>query len=168
MLVQLGLIAAQSTSAGQIRQASMSGDMEAVQDIVNFVAKTAALIGGAIALLIYLFIDDLLLLFGSDFLSASIVTKILLIYQLTNCLTGPTGIVLNMLGLERLCAKSLLLALLANVAVSIPLAIQFGAIGAAIATTSIMIIWNIVMSAIIYRRLGLKVWLPILRKGGLI
>jgi O-antigen/teichoic acid export membrane protein len=160
-LVQVGLIAIQSLVASQIRVAYLRRNTAEMQNQLHRVANFAAVTGLTVCVVLYIFVDDILLLFGSDFAFAADCTRILLVYHGVNCLTGATGVTLNMTDLQGLCARSLLIAVGANAALSIPLSVSFGAEGAALATVLTMAGWNLIMSAVVYRKRGVRTWFGI-------
>ena len=158
MLAQLGLVASQSALASQIRKAFSDGNQVALQQHLDTVVYAAMAFAGVAVVVILVSSDVLLGMFGNDFAGAGIPLQILLVYQLINCATGATGVLLNMTGLQRECAKSLAFAVALNFALSVPLAMKFGAIGAAAATVATMSFWNIAMTYYVFRRRAARTW----------
>lgn len=83
--------------------------------------------------LLLVFPDGLLRLFGSDFATGAVVTVILALGQLVNAITGPCGTVLNMSGRVGLNMADNLTALVLNIGLNLWLIPAYGIIGAAVA-----------------------------------
>ena len=69
---------------------------------------------------------------------------------------GSVGQVLNMTGHEKDSAIGMAIGAIANVCLNFLLIPRWGASGAAVATGVSVAIWNIVLAAFVYRRLGLN------------
>lgn len=82
-------------------------------------------------LVVFVFAEFLLGLFGPEFVSGAPAMRILLLGQCCNVLVGPTGAVLNMTRYERLMNRLALAGLVVNVAANLLLVPRFGATGAA-------------------------------------
>ncbi|MGR5167019.1 oligosaccharide flippase family protein [Vibrio astriarenae] len=99
-----------------------------------------------------------LLLFGADYLPSAILITILLFGQVVNAASGNAGLVLNMTGNERQSLKVQIKTVIFTcllLGVLIPL---YGAIGAAIAVTLSLTIWNVLMVRAVYLETRLKTW----------
>ena len=95
-------------------------------------------------------------LFGSEFRAGASLLQILLIGRLVNSLLGPVGMVLTVSGHERVAAAIYAGAALGAVTL-IPLAAwRWGPVGAASASTAIMISWNLVAYRAVWVRLRIR------------
>ena len=120
--------------------------------------STAVLLPIALFVVGFLFLfgeDVIRLLFGEPYLPAYVPLVILASGQLINVAFGSVGQFLTMTGHERDSLSSLGLSAVANVALNAILIPRYGGVGAAIATALSVVIWNVLLSIRLYRRLGL-------------
>ena len=68
---------------------------------------------------------------------------------------GSVGLILNMAGLEHYTARGVAIAAFANLAFNVILIPYFGTVGAAIATSTSLVIWNIMLSWYVYKEIGI-------------
>ena len=99
--------------------------------------------------------------FGNDYISAKNALLVLLIGQVINTFCGSVGIYLNMTGKQKVFQLILVTALLLNVILNYILIPIYGMVGAAIATSSSMILWNIVAVIYVYKKDGVKIFLTV-------
>jgi len=118
------------------------GDYERLQGIVVKAARSVFIFSIFMAACIFAFQNQLLSLFGRDFVHASGALWPLLMGQVINSFAGPAILLLNMTGQQDLSAKILGVSALINLALNAILIPLFGFQGAAIATMVTMIIWN--------------------------
>lgn len=93
--------------------------------------------------------------FGSSYAPAYYPLTILCIGQLINVGMGSVGLILNMAGLEHYTARGVAIAAFANLAFNVILIPYFGTVGAAIATSTSLVIWNIMLSWYVYKEIGI-------------
>ncbi len=96
-----------------------------------------------VALIIFVFPNFLLQLFGPEYPEAIDSLRILGIGQLINALCGPVLYILNMTGKEKDSQKIMLWVTLVNIVLNGILIPMYGILGAAIATSVSMSLWNI-------------------------
>lgn len=118
--------------------------------IINFWMATPP------AIIIFLFPEFMLNLFGNEYASALNVLKILAVGQLLNALCGPVLYILNMTGKERDSQKIMLVVTIINMVLNALLIPVYGIEGAAWATSISMVAWNI--SAVYYVVKYYSVW----------
>ena len=94
-------------------------------------------------------------LFGSDFVDAYPLMFVLAIGLLARAAVGPAERLLNMLGEQRACAGVYLAAFAANAVGCLLLIPTYGALGAAIATASALVIESSLLFFVTRQRLGL-------------
>ena len=82
------------------------------------------------------------IIFGNEYLDAVLPLHILCAGQLASAAFGSNASLLNMTGNEKIVSAAFIGSLLASVALSLFLIPAYGAIGAAIATSSCIILWN--------------------------
>lgn len=97
--------------------------------------------------------------YGDEFIAAYLPLVILTIGQGVNSLMGSVALLLNMTGHQSDVAKAMLASLLINIVLHISLLPSFGLLGAAFATTIMVIIWNILLWIKVRQRLGIRYFL---------
>lgn len=109
-----------------------------------------------LALPLLLLIKPLLRFFGDDFVATAPIAQILIAGQIFAAATGPQQNFLTMTGHERAAAVLMVIGAAMNVfgcAIGIAL---FGAMGAAVATAAINVIWNAAMALYISKRVNMS------------
>jgi len=115
-------------------------------------------------LLIFIFLGNhVLMVFGSEYVIAWPVLVVLSIGQFVNVLAGPVGNMLSMAGHERVTAFGVAVSVLVIVGLGLILIPTMGILGAAIATATGMVTWNVLLVALCYKRLG--IWTPVIGIG---
>lgn len=136
-------------SEGKLRQLE-----KLIQKSVLAVFLVSLFIGGTIVLLG----NHLLLIFGSEFLLGRTAMNILILGQVFNALTGPVGLVLNMTGYQNYTAIATGISALLNVMLNFLLIPQFGINGAAIATTTSLVIINSIKVIFMQKKLNISLY----------
>jgi len=93
--------------------------------------------------------------FGQEYVPAYLPLVILCMGQLLNACMGSVGLILNMAGLERITAKGVAIAAIINIVLNAVLIPFLGTIGAAIATSITLMIWNFLLFIWLYRETGI-------------
>lgn len=101
-------------------------------------------------ILIYLFSEEILSLFGSSYIMANSALIIMIVAQMFNAFCGSVGVYLNMTGRQNTFLMILLFSLLVNIALNVILIPKYGMQGAAIATGISLVLWNIIGVVYIY------------------
>lgn len=117
--------------------------------VVFWPALVASLIGGYFA-------SDILGLFGSEYRAAAPAMVILVLGQLVNVSVGPVGHLVDLTGHHRAGIYVRAVALLVAITAALVLIPAFGILGAAIASTLAMVIWNLALYIIVVKRIGLR------------
>jgi O-antigen/teichoic acid export membrane protein len=126
---------------------------EFVKDAVNW-TFWPSLLGAAIILILG---KPLLWLFGPQFEAGYPVMAILVVGFLFRSSMGPAEFLLNMLGEQALCATVLTSAAIVNIALNFALVPNFGMIGAAVATSSSLIMAALMNYVVVWRRLEIEI-----------
>lgn len=154
-LVIFILIAVNTTIGPLISELYHSGDLAKLKRVAVISARVIALVSVPIALVFMTFGRPLVdLVFGADYASASGPLAVLCLGQVVNAGMGSVGLILNMTGHERDTLKAVGLAALLNIILNAALIPKFGIDGAAWATTVSMVIWNVILSGMVFKRLG--------------
>ena len=130
--------------------------MERLQELITHSARTGLAGSVIVGLVFFIFGSAILsIAFGNEYVSGVNSLRILIIGQLINAAMGSVGVLLNMTRNERLAARGMAIATLLNIILNILLIPKFGKEGAAIASCTSIIIWNIILWRSIHTRLGL-------------
>jgi len=109
-----------------------------------------------VAVILVLFGSFFLGIFGSDFKEGLSALRILCIGQLINTLVGSVALLLNMTGHERLSVKGVGIGAGLNIVLNFLLIPIWGVSGAAIATATSMIVWNVILAIYVKRKLSIN------------
>ena len=107
-------------------------------------------------LMMFLFPDFILGLFGEEFVIGTSALRILSVGMLINVTVGPTLFILAMTGFEKSLAKAVGFSLVVNVALGTLLIPRYGVSGASLATSISLVLSNIAMLLLVKKHLG--VW----------
>lgn len=109
---------------------------------------------GLASLVVFVLAGKLILsLWGADFQNSYPILVILAIGQFVNISTGPMGYLLSMCGQERIYGKIAFFSLVSNLVLNYFLISNYGAVGAAVATSAIVIIENVIKLIIVRKRI---------------
>jgi O-antigen/teichoic acid export membrane protein len=136
--------AANSVLAPNIASIYAEGRIEKLQRIINKSVRLVFIGSATISGILIASSYWILLIFGAEFTLGQTAMNILICGQLFSAMTGPVGIVLNMTGHERATAIALGASATLNIILNALLIPQWGINGAAIATTTSLIIVNII------------------------
>lgn len=156
LLIIFGLRAINAIQGPHIAHLYATGDIERLQKMIT--RSSQAILATSIPfVLVFVVLGQFLIrtLFGEAFVGAYVPLVILCAGQLVNASLGSVASLLNMTGHERDTTRSLVVSAVANVVLNVTLAPIWGAIGAAIATSATLIIWNVLMWRRVYARLGI-------------
>ncbi|MBF2013970.1 MAG: flippase [Rivularia sp. T60_A2020_040] len=154
-LIIFVLAATNSILAPNIASLYAEGKIDKLQNIVTKTSRAVFLASLIITLNLIIFSYWLLLIFGSNFTQGKNALIILCIGQLVNAAVGPVALLLNMTGNENYTTISIGASAILNVILNILLIPQWGIEGAAIATASSMIVWNVISFVWVRNKLGI-------------
>lgn len=130
-----------------------------LQETVGYSSKVIFLCGIPIFLVLFIFPEFFLGLFGTEYLDGVVVFRILLLAQLTNTLTGVVGPIFQMTGNQKILQKFILWSLILNLIISLSLVSFLGSLGVAFGSAIGMAFWNIVGAWYIYKKMNIKTWI---------
>jgi len=157
-LIIIFLTAVNSISAPKFSELYHSGDLQALEKIIQQSTRMIGLLA-APAFIIFVSFPDLVMgLFGEQFSKWGIVLSILAVGAFINALTGSVGYVLMMSGHERVVRNNAAFGIFLLIIACIFLVPVFGVVGAAIAVTFSTAIKNIVAVYLVRKWLGLSVF----------
>ena len=132
------------------------GDYRGLQKLTSTVARWMFYPTLIFALLLILFGDRILGLFGAEFVAARWSMTVLILGQLVNVGAGSVGYLMEMTGHHQQCAFVLGCSAVLNLILNAILIPAFGIMGAAIATATTMALWNIWLHCLVVKHLGVK------------
>jgi O-antigen/teichoic acid export membrane protein len=103
-------------------------------------------------LIVFIFSNMILGLFGPDYTQAQSALWVLLIGQAVNALCGSVGVYMNMTGKQVIFQRILITAFVINITLNFILIPIYDILGAAVATTISTVFWNILTTIYIYRK----------------
>lgn len=154
LLISFNLDAVNSILAPKVVENYTSDDKKALQESLRFSVGISASIALLTFLLLYVFKDFLLGLFGHEFIAGSTPLIILGLGQLANCLCGSVGIILQMTGHQKIYQRILMMGLIVNLILNFALVVPYGTTGVAIATSVSLIFWNLLGVYYVRKKIG--------------
>jgi len=156
-LVTFFLLAANMTLGPRIARMYHEGNHVLLQRMLTAAVRRIALLSAPVAILFIVAAHPLLYyLYGPAYAEGAVALQILAGAQLFNVVAGPTGNILNMTGHERLTAIGVGTSAVLNIVLNAVLIPFYGVDGAAIATASSLLFWNILLWYWLRRRLDLN------------
>ena len=154
--IALGLIAVNAWVAPLISSFHAQGRRAELRHMVRRAAQIIFAVTLPVTLVVLVFGREILGLFGPDFSSAYSALAVLASGQLVNALTGPVVFLMTMTGHQNTAAKILIFVATGNLVLNASLIPAFGIEGAAVATASSRVAWNLLMFWAVWRRLRLR------------
>ena len=148
------LFAVNATAAPKLAELFSQNRMSEFQKVARLAASIAFLPSFAIILILFIYPDFFLSLFGKDFACGELSLRILLSGQFFNTLSGPVLVVLSMAGKEKNVQHILLSALILNIVLNYLLIPRFGIAGAAMATATVTTAWSLLSVFAVYNSFG--------------
>ena len=134
------------------------GDYQGLQSVVSTTALWVFWPSLLVALILMIFAQPILALFGSDFVTGHWVLKTLVMGEMINVFFGPVSFLLAMTGHQNESAMVFGCSAVINVILN-PIGIMlFGPVGAAISTFISMLIWKIWLSILASKLVGVNPW----------
>jgi O-antigen/teichoic acid export membrane protein len=154
-LIGFFLLAAMPALAPEISSLYVARRMERLQQVITRAVRLTLLASLPVGLVLIIFGRWLLAhLFGADFAQGRNALAILSVGQLANVAMGSAYYMLLMMGLEVDTAKGMAAGATANIVLNAALIPRWGLDGAALASATSMILWNVWLSVLAYKRLG--------------
>lgn len=137
------LLAINSILAPKIAKSYAEKDVDHYKKLIRFSTKLNFLVSSAVIIGILLFSKLLLSIFGEEFIKGQTILFILCAGQIVNSFSGSVGIILQMIGKQKVYQNFVITALLINLILTVIMTPIYGGIGAAIATVISMAFWNL-------------------------
>jgi len=153
-LVSFFLVAVNAIAAPMISSLHSTGDRLGLQRMVRVAAQWMVWPSLAATLVLVLFGEPILGIFGPEFTQGRWAVALLALGQLVNAGVGPVGYLMSLTGHQGLSARVHGLSALINVVLNAVLVPLWGLIGAALATTATMVLWNVWLYILVRKLLG--------------
>lgn len=165
MLVSFLLATVNTVLAPNVVRLYAKQDHHRLQRLLS-ISTVFILFGSSLVFLVLLFFGELLLsvFFGEAFVPGYPSLIVFSLGQLVNAGLGSVGLMLTMTGHEKDTLKALIIATVINVALNGALIPAYGLMGAALATASSTVVWNVILARDVYRRLDILPG-PWIRRG---
>lgn len=124
--------------------------------LISFSTKLNFIISSVIVLVIVIFRETLLDLFGESFIRGEIILLVFCAGQIINSFSGSVGVILQMIGKQKVYQNFVLGALILNLALTFTLTPLYGGIGAALATVISMAFWNVGSSVYLKLKVNIR------------
>jgi len=156
ILINFALTSVNAIAGPLISKLYHSNQIEELQKILTLAARGIFCITLLAVAFLTLLGNHILYLFGPDFVRGYGPLLILVLGQMINAFAGSVALIMNMTGHQNNTAKILGVSAVVNLCINLVLVPSYGAYGAAIATTSSIIIWNGLMLIYVRRNIGLN------------
>jgi O-antigen/teichoic acid export membrane protein len=154
-LVPFGLTAVNLAISPMISRLWEEQRHSELQRIVTLAAAGIILTTLPVSLVCAIFAEPLLSLFGDDFAGARGALIVLVLGRTFGAFSGPTSLLLTMTGRQMLVVKVLGVSAAIDIALHVVLLPRFGIMGAAAATTITLVVWNVILTWFVFRRMRL-------------
>jgi O-antigen/teichoic acid export membrane protein len=155
-VISFGLVTINFVLAPVITKLIETGEISALQKLITRSAKLVLFTALPIITAIICFRESILSFFGADFLRGSNTLVILCLGQFINIFFGSVGLILMMSGNQKFSIYSLAASSLFNIILNILLIPEYGITGAAIATSSTLVLWNFFMYFFVRKKVNLR------------
>ena len=152
-LLVFGLQAVNMLVAPDIAKGYAKNEFTQMQQNIRFAVVGSSGVTIPVAILLLYFGDDLLGVFGAQFIVAATALKYLTIAQMINALCGPVGYLMIMTGHQVQAAKIVAVTVLVNIALNLWLIPKMGVSGAGLATSLTIVMWNYIMVCWVVKKL---------------
>lgn len=151
------LQAINSILAPKIAKSYAEGDTD-YKRLISFSTKLNFMISGVVVIVIIVFHNFLLGMFGEEFKAGATILFIFCVGQIINSFSGSVGVILQMTGKQKVHQNFVLSALVINLTLTFVLTPIYGGVGAAIATVISMSFWNIAGAIYLKKMKGIKTY----------
>jgi O-antigen/teichoic acid export membrane protein len=153
-VVVLPRIAVNTRFAPMVAELFVQRDQTGLQELITKAASWTLIGAACIALPLFFLAQPILAWFGPGFQAAVLPMRVLLVSQVIAAGAGSQIFLMTMTGQERSAAVVVVLAALGNFLLTMPLVHLYGLTGAAVANAITLLVWNVVMATLIYKKLG--------------
>lgn len=153
-LVAFSLVIVNMAIQPSLARLYAAGDMARLQRLTIMSARAATATALPLATAMIVWGGSIMAaVFGSEFTRGAVALAILSAAQLVNAFTGPANSLLNMTGHEVDQLKAMTVGVLINIVLNALLIPHWDIVGAAVATGTSLIVWNVLLVALAGQRL---------------
>lgn len=152
----MALLVVNQSIRPKLAQLYSQGRLDLLQALVTKSAQATTLAAVPITLFLIVFGQWYLWLFGAEFVQGYTALSLLSIGKLLSAMVGSVGLLLSMTGHERDTSICVAFSAFSNIVLNTLLIPKWGINGAACATLSSSILWNISLCFLVYKRLNIK------------
>ena len=156
VLVSFGLMAVNLAIAPTISELFIKGEKRRLQHLIS--KSILAVLAFSLPMTLFLIVGGRWLIpvvFGPEFSASYMPLVVLSVGQLVSAAMGSVGLILNMVGLERITALGVTVAAIVNVLLNVLLIPSLGTVGAAIGTSGSLIVWNVLLAVWLFKKTGI-------------
>jgi O-antigen/teichoic acid export membrane protein len=165
MFAAVALMSINSIAAPKFAEMFGKDDMEGLKKVVHQSTKMIFWTSVPLATIFFIFPEFFLGLFGEEFKIGVFAFIFLSCGRLISSFSGSVGNILQMTGNQNIYAKILLFGAILNVALNLILIPKYGINGAAIASMSSLIVWNLSMVLVVKKKFGFYTfYIPFIKK----
>lgn len=154
MVMTLILVAMNSITAPRYSKLFSAGNGKGLAKLAQNSSKILVGIVLIPSAILLVFSEEIMSLFGPEFIIGAPILMVLVIGQFFNVACGSVGYLLTMTGHEKAFRNIILVTAVFNIILSIILVQQYGALGVAYATAISMVLWNIWALFMVKHKLG--------------
>ena len=159
MVTTLALMSVNIVIAPRIAEIYEKQNLQDMQQLIKHSTRIIFFISLFVLSILFVFSQEILSLFGPDYIKANQALLFLLAAQFFNSVSGPGAIYLNMTGRQKTLNKILILGLIINISLNFYFIPVEGINGAAKATLVSLIIWNAITTLLVYSKDKIKIFL---------
>ena len=154
MFAAVALMAINSIASPKFAEMFAKNDMEGLKKVIHQSTKMIFWTSVPLVIIFFIFPEFFLGLFGEEFKIGVTAFIFLSCGRLISSFSGSVGNILQMTGNQNIYAKILLFGAILNVLLNLILIPRYGINGAAIASMSSLIVWNLSMVLVIKKKFG--------------
>ena len=163
----LTLIAVNSIIAPKISELFATGNMASLSSMIEKSSRLVFWSSFPILSIIYIFPSEFLGIFGNEFKDSVLSLSIIMIGQVINAMTGSVGLMLQMIGKEKVLQNILIIDIFLIIIINLILIPKFGVLGAAIASTVGITFWKLFSVVYLNHNYGIKIYyIPLINLSG--
>ena len=159
-LIVVATMAAHVALAPRIAALYAEGKLLRLQEMIRRGYRGIALLTFPVFLIFMGFGDKLLLVFGREYDDALVALLLLVVSQYVGVIFGPNGVLLNNTRHERVSVVGAALSILVTGILNVLLIPDYGSFGAAIGTLGGVLTWNVLLTWMSVRKVG--IWTPVI------
>jgi O-antigen/teichoic acid export membrane protein len=152
ILISLSLVIINTISAPTYSKLFWAGNIKELGELIKKSTRISGLISIIIAIPLLLFSSEILLLFGKDYKLDERILQVLVVGQLVNTLSGPTGVLLNMAGKQVILRNISIAIFLTSIIFYYLFSNSIDVLNVAIIFSASIILQNIITVIYIYKK----------------